>query len=198
MLTPQPETDESLVRFSQCGFLDARLTNGIRGAAAAAALSVCFLGVLALAACNRPDEQAPTTSDVHRVAFLMPTRSDAEFDAEGLPIQAPPLRAFRRGLAEVGYVEGKDVKVQYHFTVEGDEAKLPAIAGLIVDSNPNVIVAIGPDETRAVKNATDSIPIVFAAVADPGCAGGPRRRSHRGVVHAGVERVRHDEGEAMA
>ena len=69
------------------------------------------------------------------------------------------IAAFRRGLAEAGYVEGKNIAIEYRFTNFRPEAMLEA-AGDVVRLNVNVIFAATPDAVVAARNATTSIPVV--------------------------------------
>src|SRR5262249_37711765 len=80
-----------------------------------------------------------------------------------------PLRgtveAFRRGLAEVGVSDGRDVTVEYH-TADGHFERLPALAADLVRRRPAAIGAIG-FAALAAKPATREIPIIFAYGGDP-------------------------------
>jgi putative ABC transport system substrate-binding protein len=67
--------------------------------------------------------------------------------------------AFRQGLAEAGYLEGKNIAIEYRFVDVGSELLLHAAADL-VQRNVNVIAAIGPAAAAAARNATTSISIV--------------------------------------
>src|SRR4029453_17990405 len=83
---------------------------------------------------------------------------------------SPPLRsveAFRTGLRELGYVEGRDIALEYRLAPEGRADQLPKLAGDLVRMGVDVIVARATAHTVAAKQATSSIPIVFGAVSDP-------------------------------
>jgi putative ABC transport system substrate-binding protein len=69
------------------------------------------------------------------------------------------VAAFRRGLAEAGYVEGKNLAIEYRFTKFRPEL-LPEAAGDLVRLNVSVIFAPTPEAGAAAKNATTSIPVV--------------------------------------
>ena len=73
---------------------------------------------------------------------------------------APPLTtSFRQGLAEAGYVESKNVAIEYHF-LNFRRDLLPQAAGDLVPSNVSLIFATTPEAVAVIRNATTSIPIV--------------------------------------
>jgi len=74
--------------------------------------------------------------------------------------------AFRQGLKELGYVEEKNVAIEYEFA-QGKLDRLPDLAGELVRQKVDVIVVGGSTATRAAKNATKLIPIVMINVTDP-------------------------------
>jgi putative ABC transport system substrate-binding protein len=76
------------------------------------------------------------------------------------------LGVFRRGLSELGYVEGKNFLNEYRFA-EGKLDRLPALAADLVRLKVDVIVTRGPSATRPAKEATATIPIVMAQDPDP-------------------------------
>ena len=79
---------------------------------------------------------------------------------------AARIEAFRQGLRELGYVEGKNVAIEYRYA-EGNFDRLPALAAELVRLNVNVIVTGGPTAIPAAKAATTAIPIVMAFDTDP-------------------------------
>jgi putative ABC transport system substrate-binding protein len=74
--------------------------------------------------------------------------------------------AFRQGLRELGYVEGKNIVIEWRWA-EGKFDRLPALAAELVRLKVDVIVTAGPIPTRAAKEATVTIPIVMAQDPDP-------------------------------
>jgi putative tryptophan/tyrosine transport system substrate-binding protein len=77
------------------------------------------------------------------------------------------VEAFRRGLSESGFVEGRNMVIAFRWA-EGRYDRLPALAAELVASRASVIVAAGgPPPTLAAKAATTSIPIVFTGMTDP-------------------------------
>ena len=76
------------------------------------------------------------------------------------------IDAFRRGLAEIGFLEGRDVTVEYH-TTAGHLQELPALAADLVLRRVSVIFAPTTDSALAAKAAARTIPVVFVMAADP-------------------------------
>ena len=79
---------------------------------------------------------------------------------------ASRAEAFRQGLRQLGYVEGKNIVIESRFG-EGKLDRIPALAAELVRLKPDVIITSGPSPTRAVKEATVTIPIVMARDLDP-------------------------------
>jgi putative ABC transport system substrate-binding protein len=85
----------------------------------------------------------------------------------GSPSTIPTrIEAFRQGLRELGYVEGKNIFIEWR-SAEGNADRLPSLAAELVRLKVDIIVTNGPYSTRAAKAATVTIPIVMAAVGDP-------------------------------
>ena len=77
-----------------------------------------------------------------------------------------PLREFRQGLDELGYVDGRDVVIETRWA-GGRIDQLPALAAEMVGLKVDIIVGVGAVVGRAAKSATTTIPIVMAVVIDP-------------------------------
>ena len=87
--------------------------------------------------------------------------------AESPTAFASRVRAFRQGLGETGYVEGRNVAIEFRWA-EGQHNRLPALAADLAGRPVNVIVAPGgAPAALAAKLATTTIPIVFEMGADP-------------------------------
>ena len=84
------------------------------------------------------------------------------------PGSPPPeqVEGFRRGLAQVGFSEGRDVTVEY-LTADGHAERLPGLAADVVKRRPAAILALTDPSALAAKQATQSIPIIFAVSVDP-------------------------------
>jgi putative ABC transport system substrate-binding protein len=117
-----------------------------------------FIGTLAGAVLAAPlAAEAQQPAKVPRIGFLTTPSPTAA---------AYYLEAFREGLRELGYVEGKTIAIEYRFA-EGRSERLPALAAELVRLKVDVIVTGGPPAPEEAKQATSTIPIVFAVAGDP-------------------------------
>jgi putative tryptophan/tyrosine transport system substrate-binding protein len=80
------------------------------------------------------------------------------------------LESFRHGLRELGYVEGKNITIEYRYA-DGRNERLPALVEEMVRLKVDIIVADSIASTRAAKKMASTIPIVMASVGDPIVAG---------------------------
>ena len=119
----------------------------------AAALSILLVLVL-LAIAVVAEAQQPKR--VPRIGFL--TVSPSTFPGR--------IEAFRQGLRELGYVEGKNIVIEWRYS-EGKPDRLPALAAELVRLKVEIIVTGGPAATGFLKEATTTIPIVMGFDTDP-------------------------------
>jgi putative tryptophan/tyrosine transport system substrate-binding protein len=81
-------------------------------------------------------------------------------------INAANLDAFRRGLRDAGYVEGKNLVIEYR-SAEGRDDRFPGLATELVRLKVDLIVTRGTPAALAAKNATQAIPVIITGLADP-------------------------------
>jgi putative tryptophan/tyrosine transport system substrate-binding protein len=87
--------------------------------------------------------------------------------AENDPEAQARITAFQQGLAALDWVEGRNIRIIYRFAAAGDAARIQTHVAELVSSAPDLIVAGGTPVIAALKQATSTIPIVFAIVNDP-------------------------------
>jgi putative ABC transport system substrate-binding protein len=107
-----------------------------------------------------PFAQAQQPARIPRIGILNPTSSS---------FFLPRVEAFRQRLRELGYVEGKNILIEYRYA-EGKFERLTDLAAELVQLKVDVIVTAGPG-VLAAKKASTTIPIVFGAASDPVGAG---------------------------
>jgi putative ABC transport system substrate-binding protein len=117
--------------------------------------TVLTLCALLFALCVPAQAQQPTK--VSRIGF--------QLDAPAA-VFAARIEAFRQGLRELGYIEGKNIIIEWR-SAEGKSERRSEIAAELVRLNVDVIVSGGPLVTRAVKEASLTIPIVMGQDTDP-------------------------------
>ncbi len=114
-----------------------------------------LLTAILLVLSHRAEAQQP--QKVPRIGFLSGVSPS---------INSARVEAFRQGLRELGYVEGRNIVIEYRYA-EGRLERLPALADELVRLNVEVIVTAAPPPTRAAKQATVTIPIVMTFDDDP-------------------------------
>ena len=130
---------------------------------------IMLLGGVALAWPLDAVAQRPT-GKIAQIGFLT-RKSDASV--------ASQIDAFRQGLQDLGWVEGKNIGIQYS-DAGGQLDRLGPFAAELVALSVDVIVTVDTPPTQAAEQATSSIPIVIAVSADPVGAGfGPESQSPR-------------------
>jgi putative ABC transport system substrate-binding protein len=92
------------------------------------------------------------------------------FGTRSASAPAPVLALFRRELRALGYVEGKNIAIEYR-SAEDKPDRLPALADELVRLKVDVLFAPSTNEAVVAKNATKTIPIVFVGAGDPVAAG---------------------------
>jgi ABC-type uncharacterized transport system substrate-binding protein len=120
-----------------------------------ATASSILVTAMLLAVAVMADAQQPTK--VPRIGWLT---------ASSLPAMTQRIDAFRQGLRELGYVEGRNIAIEWR-AADGKRDRVPALVTELVGLKVTVIVSAGPLVTRAAKEATVTIPIVMAMDDDP-------------------------------
>ena len=122
-----------------------------------------MLGVLGSAVLAWPPAaRGQQVGKVPRIGYLSP--------GSGSPGPVAYYDEFQRGLRELGYVEGRNIVIEYRFA-DGKFDRLAALAAELVQLNVDVIVSVVTQASVAAKNATRTIPIVIVSVGDPVGAG---------------------------
>jgi putative tryptophan/tyrosine transport system substrate-binding protein len=120
---------------------------------------VALLVGLALASIHPVEAQQP--GKLHRIGYL---ESGSASGSTHL------LDAFRQGLHELGHVEGKNIDIEYRYA-EGKTERLPDLAAELVRLKVDVILVRATGEALAVKETTNTIPIIMLNVGNPMAAG---------------------------
>ena len=122
-----------------------------------------LLGALAGALLAAPGAAWAQSGKVVRIGFLSPASASD-------PRMLGLLDAFRRGLVELGYVEGRAFRIESRWA-EGRYERLPRLAAELVALRVDVILTVAVPAIRAAMEATRTIPIVMASVVDPVATG---------------------------
>src|SRR5919108_602798 len=117
---------------------------------------IVALGV-AFVTCG-PVAQAQQPNKIPRIGYLSANR-------EGISIEA-----FRRGLRDLGYTEGRNILVEYRYS-EGKDERIPSLVAELVQLRVDVLVSPLPSVIHAAKQATKTIPIIMMITGDPVAAG---------------------------
>jgi putative tryptophan/tyrosine transport system substrate-binding protein len=116
---------------------------------------ISVLMLIGLLLVNGDWADAQQARKVPRIGFLFSGSKDQ-----------PHLESFRQGLANLGYVEGKNLAVEYRYA-EGRPVALPALAAELVSLKLDVILTTTIPASRAVLQATSTIPVVAVGIGDP-------------------------------
>ena len=106
---------------------------------------------------------AQQAEPVRRICALISGAKDS-------PIVQSGIAAFREGLAMLGWIEGRNLRIDYRFA-SGDPDRLAAYAEELVNLRPDLILAVSGPVARAVQQRTALIPIVFVGGGDPASSG---------------------------
>ena len=122
-----------------------------------AGLSRCLRLIAAVLQLMALSAQAQSAAKITRIGYLSPLSLASDADNRD---------AFRRGLLDLGYVEGRNTVIEARHA-DGDLDRLPELAADIVRSKVDVIVAATTPAVRAAQRATPSVPVVMAFAGDP-------------------------------
>jgi len=116
-----------------------------------------FISYALCGAAFGPDCVRAQTTRTHRVGFL----------GNSTPaLEANLIEPFREGLRELGYVEGRNVLIDFRWA-EGKYERFPSLIEELIAAKVDVLVTAGTPATLALKKATTTVPIVMVAVGDP-------------------------------
>jgi len=137
----------------------------------------CSIIVALAALCNPAAAGAQPAAKVVRIGWLGDDPATTHF-----------REAFRQGLRDLGYVEGRNLVIEYRFA-EGKLERFPAVATELIALNVDVIVAVNGLAALAAKQATKTVPIVFASVGDPVESGLVTSLAHPGGNLTGLSNI---------
>jgi putative ABC transport system substrate-binding protein len=129
---------------------------------------------------------AQQQTKIWRVGFLSPRSRPTSLDSDY-------FGAFPRGMRDLGYVEGRNLVIEWRFA-DGEYGRLPGLAAELVQMKVDVIVAVGTPSTQAAMKATTTIPIVIASQSDPVGSGLVKSLAHPGGNITGLSNIDGDIG----
>lgn len=138
----------------------------------------------ALGAARALAVRAQAAEKIRRIGFFY-------YGSRQSAIQTGRYEAFLRGMADLGYVEGKDFVVEARYA-DGKVGRLPELAADLVRSRVDVMVATGGPAIRAAQRAANAIPIVFTVTLDPVREGFAASLARPGGNITGITSMSHD------
>jgi len=119
--------------------------------------TLALAGLGLLSGCGVPLRPSASPARIPKVGWL----------EAGTPASSEPnLEAFRRGLRELGYVEGQNIGIELRYA-DGREERLPELTNELVRDQVDVILTSAAGAVRAAMQATTTLPIIFTSVQDP-------------------------------
>jgi len=140
-------------------------------------ITVVWLIALALASFRLADAQQQ--KKVPRIGFL--AGGDPNFSAF-------QVEGFRRGLRDLGYLEGESIQVEYRYA-EGKQDRIPSLVTELIQLKVDVLLLVTLPAIRAAKQATKTIPIVIVTAQDPVATGIVDSLAHPGGNITGLTRL---------
>jgi len=137
-------------------------------------LALCFSTALLLAL-TVPAEAQQQSAKIPRIGFI------------GAIGPTPNVEAFRHGLRDLGYVEGKNILIEYRF-VEGKLDRVPSLVTELLQLKVDVFVSGSSPAIRAAKETTRTVPIVMVVTGDPVALGLVDSLAHPGGNITGITR----------
>jgi putative ABC transport system substrate-binding protein len=116
--------------------------------------SLALAGVGLLTACGSQRRTTGTPEHIHRIGWLSPNQAS-------FWLNSAQAEAVRQGLRELGYHEGRNLHIEYRFA-EDQLERLPALAAELVQQDVALILVGGPVALQALRQATNTIPLVMA------------------------------------
>ena len=119
--------------------------------------SILFWLLITVVLTTAPVAQAQQPAKIPQIGYLGAFTPSAS---------GPLLETFRRGLSDLGYMEGRNIFIDYRWA-EGNPDRLPALIGELINLRVEVIVTQSNAATAALQQATRTLPVVVAGMGDP-------------------------------